>query len=65
MKINYQSQLEECEDVGRRRDLEMMIRGQEEEIERLKQELETTATDDDSDRDAEEGSVNLIKCGST
>ena len=36
----------------------MMIRAEEEEIERLKQELETTATDDDSDRDGEEGSVN-------
>ena len=43
-----------------RRDLERMIRDHEEEIERLKQELETTATDDDSDRDREEGSVN--KC---
>ena len=38
----------------------MMIRKQEEEIERLKQELETTATDDDNDGDAEEGSVNLL-----
>ena len=65
MKSLYQSLLEECEDERRRRLLERGIREQEEEIERLKQELETTATDDDSDRDAEEGSVNLIKYGST
>ena len=64
-KSHLQSELEECEDEGRRRDLERMIRLKEEEIEKLKQELETTATDDDSDRDAEEGSVNLIKYGST
>ena len=36
----------------------MVIREEEEKIERLKQELETTASDDDSDRDGEEGSVN-------
>ena len=57
--------LEKCEDEEKRRDLERWIREHEEKIERLKQELETTATDDDSDRDAEEGSVNLIKYGST
>ena len=52
--------LEKCEDEEKRRELERMIRDHEEEIERLKQELETTATDDGSDRDAEEGSVNLL-----
>ena len=62
-KSHFQSELEECEDEEERRLLEWRIRRQEEEIERLKQELETTATDDDSDRDAEEGSVNLIKYG--
>ena len=65
MKSHFQSVLEKCEDEEERRDLERWIRGQEEKIERLKQELETTATDDDSDRDSEEGSVNLIKYGST
>ena len=59
-KSHLQSELERCEDEGRRRDLQRLIRGQEEVIERLKQELETTATDDDSDRDSEEGSVNLL-----
>ena len=59
-KSRLQSLLEKCEDEEERRDLERMIREKEEEIERLKQELETTATDDDSDRDAEEGSVNLL-----
>ena len=41
-----------------RRFLEMRIREYEDVIERLKQELETTASDDDNDRDGEEGSVN-------
>ena len=50
--------LEKCEDEERRRGLEGMIRRREEKIERLKQELETTASDDDNDRDGEEGSVN-------
>ena len=58
MKSRYQSELEKCEDEGRRRHLERRMREMEEEIERLKQELETTASDDDSDRDGEEGSVN-------
>ena len=62
MKINYQSQLQECEDEGRRRDLGRWIRKQDEGIERLKQELETFPTDDDdnNDRDGEEGSVNYL-----
>ena len=72
-KSRLQSLLEKCEDEEERRDLERMIREKEEErrdlermirekeeeIERLKQELETTATDDDNDRDGEKGSVNL------
>ena len=58
MKSLFQSELEKCENEGRRRDLESSIRQQEEEIERFKQELETTASDDDNDRNGEEGSVN-------
>ena len=39
----------------------MMIRQWDERIERLKQELETTATDDDNDSGGKQGIV--MKCG--
>ncbi|CAI8048924.1 hypothetical protein GBAR_LOCUS26958, partial [Geodia barretti] len=53
-KSHFQSELERCEDEGMRRGLERSDKELEEKIERLKQELETTASDDDSDRDGEE-----------
>ena len=46
-----------------RRQWENAIRRHDEKIERLKQELETTATDDDDDSGGEQGIV--MKCGHT
>ena len=57
MKNICQSQLERSKDEGRRRQWEREIREKDEEIERLKQELETTATDDDNDSGGEQGIV--------
>ena len=63
MKNNFQSLLQESKDEEERRELESWIREQDERIEKLKQELETTATDDDNDSGGEQGIV--MKCGHT
>ena len=63
MKNLYQSLLEKSKDEGERREWERKIRELDEKIERLKQELETTATDDDNDSGGEQGIV--MKCGHT
>ena len=60
MKNNCQSELEKSKEGEERSYWEGVIRMQDEEIERLKQELKTTATDDDNDSGGEQGIV--MKC---
>ena len=63
LKNLCQFELEESKDEEGRRHWEGKIRELDKEIERLKQELETTATDDDNDSGGEQGIV--MKCGHT